>query len=142
MDYIQRIFASSIKDKKDLLFKRYKSLKVDLLEHCKVPVLSGFVVGREDGDYLKLQFPDLDYGVYAKPRIAFNEELQAGLRVNFYDDRNEWVISLLLNPNGYYSLEAKNGGPYTQYEHDDTNLPIVIIHALLTSAHKSGRITL
>ncbi|WP_455845771.1 hypothetical protein [Pantoea agglomerans] len=142
MDYIQRTFALSIKDKKDVLFERYNSLKAEIIEHCKVAALNGLVNASDDGILLRLQFPDLDYEAYAKPRIAFNEEWQAGLRINFYDNRNDWVMGLILHPNGYFSLDAKRGGPYAPYEHGDQRLPMVVIHALLTSAHQSGRLGL
>lgn len=142
MDYIQRTFALAIKDKKDSLFKKYNFLKDEIIEHCKVPSLNGIVIASEAEGYLKLDFPDLAYSSYAKPRIAFDDQLQPGLRINFYDDRNEWVMSLLLNPDGLFSLDVKRGGPYLKYEHDDEKLPMVIIHALLTSAHQSGRLGL
>lgn len=141
MDYIQKIFSASIKEKKDLLFKRYDSLKAEIIEHCKVPLLNGFIIV-SDGNVFKLQFPDLDYEVSGKPKIAFNDALQAGLRINFYDNRNEWVLSLKLTPNGYFTFEVKSGGPYAPYEHDDERLPMVFIHALLKAAHQSGRLAL
>ncbi|EOY4338582.1 hypothetical protein ACP5YT_000182 [Cronobacter malonaticus] len=142
MNYIQRDIALAIKDKKDYLFKKYNSLKEEIIEHCKVPALNGFIVAEDDNGYLKLNFPDLLYSAYGKPRIAFNDELRPGLRVNFFDDNNEWVMSLILSSEGLFSIEAKRGGPYLTYQYDDESLPAVFIHALLTSAHQSYRISL
>ncbi|EMA1799349.1 hypothetical protein [Cronobacter turicensis] len=142
MNYIQRDIALAIKDKKDYLFEKYTSLKEQIIEHCKVPALNGIIVAGEDEGYLKLNFPDLLYSAYAKPRIAFDDELRPGLRINFYDDRNEWVMSLILSTEGLFSIEVKRGGPYFTYQYDDEKLPVIVIHALLTSAHQSGRIAL
>lgn len=142
MDYIQRTFAQAIRDKKDILFRRYNSLKNEIIAHCEIPLMKGFIVASEEDEFLRLKFPDLSYGVYAKPRIAFDNELQAGLRVNFFDANDNFVLGLLLHPNGYFVINPKSGGPYAPYEHDDERLPSVLIHALLTSAHESGRIAL
>ena len=142
MEYIQRALAQAITEKKDILFRRYNSLKREIIEHCEIPLVKGFIIAEEDDDLLRIKFPDLKYGVYARSRIAFNTELQAGLRINFFDYQDEWVMGLLLHPNGYFVIEPKNGGPYAPYEHDDERLPLVIIHALLTNAHESGEISL
>ncbi|MCD0206298.1 hypothetical protein [Klebsiella aerogenes] len=142
MDYIQRTFALAIKDKKDSLFEKYNFLKDEIIKHCKVSSLNGIIIASEAEGYLKLDFPDLAYSSYAKPRIAFDDQLLPGLRINFYDDRNEWAMSLILNHEGLFSLDVKHGGPYLTYEYDDEELPLVIIHALLTSAHQSGRLGL
>lgn len=142
MDYIQAVFAKGLSEYKQILLNKNNTIKNEIIEHCKCELLADFInVTMQDDGSLSIEFPDLKLQIESQEKFAFNDKKEIGLQTNFYYD-NEYIFSMVINHTGkvYFADNFKEEYPVIDY--DDTGIPLILIHGILSAAHRNGTILL
>lgn len=142
MDYIQVAFAKRLNEYKNTLLKKNDFIKKATIEHCKHELLIDFIkITKQDDDSLVLSFPDLKLQIVSQEKFAFNDSKEIGLQTSFYDD-DEYIFSMIITHTGKVKFIDESEEKYPILDHDDNQIPLILIHGILSESHRRGRIYL
>lgn len=142
MNYIQSTFAKKLKEYKPSLLKKCKNIKQEIINHSKHDLLDGFIrITQNDDDSLVISFADLKFEITSQDKFAFGDDKQVGLQTCFYHE-DEYIFSMKIMHTGHVKFVNEFDDVFPVLEHDDTQIPLVLIHGILSTAHQKGIILL
>ncbi|MFO6467412.1 hypothetical protein ACLB3Z_05975 [Escherichia coli] len=138
MDYIQAVFAKRLNEHKQTLLNKNNNIKKNIIEHCKCELLVDFIkVTKQNDDSLLLTFPDLKLQIVSQEKFAFNDNKEVALQTSFYHD-DEYIFSMAITHTGKVKFVDKFKEKHPDLDYDDTDIPLLLIHGILSAAHRNG----
>lgn len=142
MNYLQEAFSKRLDKYKQNLNNKSAYIKKGVIEHCNHEKIVDFVkITQEKDNSLTISFPDLKLKFTSQDKFAFNDSLDIGFQTSFYHDE-EFILSMTITQTGNVKFIGDFEEKYPALNHDEFQIPLILLHGLLSVAHRNGTILL